>query len=462
VTVSDTDAQCKRDADNRADQSIVSFSKSLPKWLAFGLMIGAVTALTEHSIMHYLGHIDTSFSFIDTILISITVTIISAMLFYFYGCQNHFPSEEAGLSYNSLLALGKGAVITDESGQIVFVNDEFERITGFSKEEAIGRTPSILNSGHQSKHFYRDMWESLVNEGSWRGDLWNKRKNGDLYHERLDIRKVNHFDGSGYFIGVFVDLSEQDELEQALLEAQRRELLVTFSGGIAHNFNNYLAAIEGNIFLAQGDKDLESVANHLEKAQQICRNAGALVKELMDLVKSNNDHSPEIQNISAAVNKAFGSAQAMLAGDIHLVANIPKLNGSIRCGHTDIDQIVLNLISNARDALEKTANGRIEVSLKVIEHEKNHSQVTCPRVKACAITTESSCLISVKDNGEGILEENYSNIFNPFFTTKDVDKGTGLGLVSIKQLVESNGGCIWFNSDVGIGTTFFVCLPLYK
>jgi len=118
------------------------------------------------------------------------------------------------------------------------VNDAFTKVTGYSSDEVVGHSPKILSSGKHDDAFYQRMWRSILETGEWKGELWNKRKDGELYPEALDIRAIKSQTGSTkFYIGIFSDLTEKKAMEQSLIQAQKMEAIGRLVGGIAHDFN---------------------------------------------------------------------------------------------------------------------------------------------------------------------------------------------------------------------------------
>ncbi len=375
--------------------------------------------------------------------------------------ENH-----SGLCLNSELyasalnSLGTAAVITDQDAKIIYINESFEDITGYSAKEAIGQKMSLLKSGYQSKEFYAELWSTIQSTGQWKGTLWNKRKNGDVYHERLNIRIFMDSFGKSYYVGIFSDISEQDELQRALIDAQKRELMVTMIGGIAHNFNNYMTAVQGLTYLGGKLAKDENMKLYFSKISHVTEKNAHLVKSLMNISRPSGDIDASFDLIHV-VKQSTETSKSILPESIELTVQMPKEGECIvRHGDgSDLEQVVLNLINNARDALDNVKDPRIVVGVFQSYKNLEHCRRYCPRFSCCPVNTEKNVIIKVEDNGCGIPEDKQDNIFTPFFTTKEPDKGTGLGLASVNQVVNRLGGAIWLTSLVNVGTQFFICLP---
>lgn len=359
----------------------------------------------------------------------------------------------------ALSSLGTGAVITDQEATIIYVNKSFEEITGYTAQEAVGQKMSLLKSGHQSKEFYEELWEAIEGAGQWRGTLWNKRKNGVVYHERLNIRRFMDDSGRTCFVGIFSDISEQDELQRALIDAQKRELMVTMIGGIAHNFNNYMAAVNGFSYLGEKAAKDEKTKRYFSEIYQATTKNAHLVQRLMKISRPSK-HANSYFNLAGVVRKAVETEKSIIPENIDITYHV---TGEEECfvkgDPTDIEQAIFNLINNSRDALRDIREPKIKLEVILSHKWPSKCQHYCPRTNYCPVSTETNVIIIVEDNGIGIPEDMQARVFTPFFTTKDPDKGTGLGLASVNQVVNRLGGAIWVTSRVNVGTRFTICLP---
>lgn len=358
----------------------------------------------------------------------------------------------------ALESLGAAVVITDRDANIRYVNKTFESITGYTSDEAVDQNMTLLKSGRQSKAFYKGLWEAIKGNGQWEGTLWNKRKDGALYHERLRIRRFTGPSGNTYYVGVFSDISEQDALQRALIDAQKRELMATMAAGIAHNFNNYMQAIIGYADLGRGQPTTEKMVYFFSGITSVAERSTKLVKEMMKFSLP-NEAADSVFDLSSAVQQAIDMADSILPSHIELVAKLPADKPCMVNGNdSDIEQTVLNLVANARDAVAGRQDARISVELKASDKRPEQCQSACQQLH-CPIHTSQHVILKVEDNGSGIPEEIQNRIFDPFFSTKGA-KGTGLGLASAKHIITRLGGAIWLDSDEHRGSSISICLPL--
>jgi len=397
---------------------------------------------------------------LDSTTIGATLTLAIYLLIRHHAKNCSKALIDCGLSLAAIDSLGKGIVITDENGKILFINKEFESITGYGRKEAVGKTPAILQSGKQSTEFYASMWRDLQTTGQWRGTLWNKRKNGELYHERLNIRRFTTPSGAIGFVGVFSDISELDQLERALIDAQKRELMAALTGSLAHNFNNFLAVIQGTASMGELDAESEKCRQGFTEILTISERAAELVRDLLAISRQGTTDMSSFELVEL-VRQTAHTCEAIIPSDISFISEIPEnIRGNIIGNPSDIEQTILNLVSNARDALHGMVESRITLKLEPSCKGTPTCTDQCPHTDQCPVSSPHTMLISVEDNGPGIPPEIHQQIFTPFFTTKDAHKGTGLGLASARHIADRHNGGIWLQSSRNRGARFVMCLPL--
>ncbi len=314
---------------------------------------------------------------------------------------------------------------------------------------------TILHSGKQGPLFYQQMWQLLIKNGQWSGDLWNKKKNGEIYHERLQINRVER-DGDIIYVGIFSDLTEEDILGAKLNRAQKHEAIASLVAGIAHNFNNYLTAIIGRAFIGQRSATLNEAKPHLEDISAIAHQASDLIGSLM-IFSHESERECQHFDFSSVSANTVRTASLGLPSGISLISEIGSDAMPVYAQQSQVEQIIFNLINNAKDAVLGQEDPQIEVALQ--RHKNKTECRQCP-MSECAVSTEQTVTLRVSDNGHGIPEHIKERIFDPFFSTKPSGSGTGLGLSTAFKTVEQFGGTIFVNSEVGAGASFTVCLPL--
>ena len=346
-------------------------------------------------------------------------------------------------------------MITDAEGAIEYVNPAFLRVTGYSRDEVIGENPRILNSGLQDPAFYRDLWETLRGGNTWRGQFVNRRKDGSTFTEDASISPVFDWEGNILrFVAVKRDISARLELEAQLRQSQKMESIGRLAGGVAHDFNNMLGVILGNAELALATLDLSHPSHaSLEDIHAAAERAATLTRQLLAFARKQTIQ-PVVLDLNDTISGMLKLLIRLIGEDIHLVWKPASNLWSVRMDPGQLNQILANLVVNARDAI----GGVGEVVLST-------GNVGCERLPAVispgsvAPASGSYVRLTVSDNGSGIAPETLAHIFEPFFTTKDRGQGTGLGLATVYGIVKQNQGYIDIASVPGQGTTFRLYLP---
>lgn len=344
-------------------------------------------------------------------------------------------------------------VITDRSGVIEYVNPAFEALTGYTRDEVCGQTPRILKSGEQGPEIYQDMWETILAGNVFRGILVNRKKDGELYYVEESICPIRDADGQiTHFVANGRDLTERLRLEAQLLQAQKMDAIGRLAGGVAHDFNNLLTIITSYSELALDsvpkDSPLETKIHEILLA---ARRAAELTRQLLAFSRKQPQalRVVELNHVVASIAKTL---PRLIGEDIQFSFTPGNDLGRVRIDPVQIEQVLMNLAANARDAMPQGGDLRIETSSVCVDEDYVHC-------KPAAIPTGQYALITVSDNGSGIPREDLPHIFEPFYTTKPSGKGTGLGLATVYGIVKQNKGFIWVYSERGSGTVFKIYLP---
>jgi|GEM_PF-1720056 len=345
-------------------------------------------------------------------------------------------------------------MITDTSATISYVNPAFEKITGYTHEEAVGQNPSILKGGQQDAAFYRDLWETLLSGNVWHGRFVNRKKNGALYTEEATISAVR--DAAGVitnYVAVKRDITEDLNLQAQLTQAQKMESVGRLAGGVAHDFNNILQVILGNAQLAveqAGPGD--PVSLDLEEIQGAAQRAADLTRQLLAFA-SKQVITPRTLDFNETVEGMLKMLRRLIGENIELVLTPRAGLWPIRMDPSQVDQILVNLCVNARDAIDGVGTVHIATdNVHVDEFQSARHEEFLPG---------DYVVLLVSDTGGGMDKETQARIFEPFFTTKAVGKGSGLGLATVFGIVRQNHGHIGVYSEPGKGTTFRIHLPRY-
>lgn len=344
-------------------------------------------------------------------------------------------------------------VITDLNGIIEYCNPAFSKVSGYTREEAIGQNPRVLKSGKHSPNFYIKLWATITKGSVWTGRLINKKKDGSFYEEDATISPIRDASGklSGY-VAVKRDVTDRLQLEDQLRQAQKLESIGRLAGGVAHDFNNLLTVINGySGFLLKGLKHGDPLRVYADEISIAGDRAGSLTKQLLAFSRK-QVIEPKVLDLNAIVRESTAMLRRLIGDDIVLETHLDDLLGRVMADSDQIHQVIMNLAVNARDAMPD--GGRLVIETKNVELGTEDST-------AIPLDTTPGMYVSmtVSDNGQGMDETTRQQIFEPFFTTKEVGKGTGLGLATVYGIIRQSSGWIDVQSEVGVGTSFKVYLP---
>jgi PAS domain S-box-containing protein len=343
-------------------------------------------------------------------------------------------------------------VITDPKGSIEYVNPAFETITGYTREEAIGKNPRILKSGEHPCSFYAELWETIASGGTWQGRFVNKKKNGCRYDEEAVISPVTDASGAiTNYVAVKRDITRELVHEDELRQAQKMDAIGQLAGGIAHDFNNILQGIMG--FSEMLEMDLEPQSAEYASNQEIhkaAKRATQLTRQLLAFSRKQSSHL-ETMDLNSSVHDAQALLNILLGENYEIVMDLQDEVPPIYADPGQLTQIIMNLAVNARDAMPE--GGRLTISTGSIEFSPEDIALV-----AEARAGNFVCL-SVTDTGTGMDPQTKSRLFEPFFTTKAVGAGTGLGLSVVYGIVKQSRGWINIYSEKGKGSCFKIFFP---
>ena len=343
-------------------------------------------------------------------------------------------------------------VITDIKGDILYANPAFEKTTGYTCAEALGQNPRLLKSGQQDAEFYRRMWELLRRGEVWCGHFINRRKDGSLYEEEATISPIRDSGGDIInYVAVKRDVTREVLLEAQFRQTQKMEAFGQLAGGVAHDFNNILQVIQLQAGLLRHDSTVspeqKEIALEIVKSSE---RAAALTRQLLLFSRKQKLELRDL-NLSDSIAGIMKMLQRIVGEDVSIQLKLSPRPLLVYADAGMLDQILMNLTVNARDAMPKGGSLIIETSAA------NFDEVTAAQ-DAQAKPGMFAC-VSVTDTGCGIRADVLPRIFEPFFTTKEVGKGTGLGLATVFGIVQQHQGWISAYSEVGQGSTFRVYLP---
>lgn len=350
---------------------------------------------------------------------------------------------------------GEAIVITNRDAVIEYINPAFTKITGYEPEELIGKTPAILKSTAQDPVFYKELWETITRGDVWHGTLIDKKKDGSFYPAMMSVAPIHNDEGEiTHYVSLQQDVTEYKRLEQQFLQAQKMESIGTLVGGIAHDFNNILAAVLGNIHLARVKKsDPEVVDTKLENVEKLSNRAAEMIRQLLTFSRNDMVELKKIP-LTPFVKEGFKLAKSAIKENIECVLDVCSENLTVVADATQLQQVIMNLLNNARDAVADAKKPKISCSLQAFEATDSFVE------KHPDFNGRTLAKITISDNGCGIQEEHLNKVFEPFFTTKGVGEGTGLGLSMVFGAIQNYGGIVEVESQVGKGTSFHLYLPV--
>ncbi len=346
-------------------------------------------------------------------------------------------------------------VITDVAGKIEYANPKFFQLTGYSLEDAVGKTPRILKSGKTSPEVYSELWKTIKSGNEWRGEFCNKKKNGELYWESASISPVKDEKGDiTNFIAVKEDVTERKKMEGLLLQSEKLKSLGTITAGVAHEFNNILAVVMGSAEVLDGGfKDDQELKRGLRAIIEAGEDGAGIVKRMLAFAKAELSEADyvliEIQYlIKQAMEFTMPRWKNMAQSEgINYQINTADIKETpeIFCNPTEMREVFVNLIYNSLDAMPD--GGVITMATRCVQQE---GQLRGDFLE-----------ITFSDTGKGMSEEVKSKMFDPFFTTRR-PQGTGLGMSVTYSIMNRHGGKIEVESEVGKGATFTLYIPIRK
>jgi two-component system, cell cycle sensor histidine kinase and response regulator CckA len=349
-----------------------------------------------------------------------------------------------------LEAVGEAVIATDQDGTILYWNAAAERIYGWDATEVLGEKVFDVTLPNLAAERAVEIMALVTRGEIWSGEFSVPRRDGTVFPALVTIAPIRN--EAGERLGVVVatsDLTEVKRLEQQLQQAQRMEAVGRLAGGITHDFNNILTGIQGSTyFLLEGLSPSDPLRADAEQIRKSAERAAALTRQLLALSRK-QVLQPRVFDLGAVVAGMEKMLARVIGEDVELVFSCDPQLGRVEADPGQIEQVVLNLAVNARDAMPD--GGKLEIELRNVE--------VCGQRATGEPASGSWVLLRVRDTGTGIAADVLPHIFEPFFTTKAVGQGTGLGLSTVYGIITQSGGRIEVESQPGAGTTVEVCLP---
>jgi len=349
----------------------------------------------------------------------------------------------------------------DAGGRISYANPQVLPTFGWTPEELVGQQIERLiperfterHIGHRTEFMdaphARPMGIGL--------DLWARRRDGTEFPVEISLSPVKTKDAPLVFARV-VDITQRKALEDQLLQSQKMESIGRLAGGIAHDFNNMLSAVSGYAELLLEDLDRHDVDQAETRAnvmaiQAAAERATVLTGQLLAFARR-QVVSPKVIELNESVTRLEPMLRRLIGERIQFELVPGEVVRRIRCDPSQLDQILVNLVVNARDAIKGT--GRIILSTGEAVFDEPYA------MEHFDVAPGAYAMVAVSDTGAGMDHETRAHVFEPFFTTKELGQGTGLGLATIYGIVKQANGHIWLYSEPGAGTTFKIYFPLVE
>ncbi|ATX82138.1 PAS domain S-box-containing protein [Mariprofundus ferrinatatus] len=364
-------------------------------------------------------------------------------------------------------AMQRFRVALDNSADAIFIIDRSSMMfidmneaacnrMGYTRQELLAMGPGDITP-YLSREQLEASFDQMFRDGSDSStiDTVHACKDGSEFPVEVRLRSFKE-DGRELLVAIARDVSDRKDLEEQLRHSQKMEAVGTLVGGIAHDFNNMLAAIQGNVYLAKMQlRDHPQLGDRLRNIEKLGNRAAEMVQQLLTFARKDSV-TKRVFSLNPFMKEGFKLAKTLIPENIDHQTSICSEPLRIEGDATQLQQVLMNLLTNAVDAVAEVPNPAIQCSLTPFCADpaflKKHPTLTGNRF-AC---------ISVADNGHGIPEDQLSNIFEPFYTTKEVGKGTGLGLAMLYGAVQTHDGAIEVESKVNGGSLFRIFLPLSK
>ncbi len=362
--------------------------------------------------------------------------------------------EESEKRFRSIIeGTEAGYFFTDQDGCFQNVNDAWLRMHHYSSsDEVIGQHFSLTQINCDMEAANNNVKRLLGGEHLPAGEFSRRCKDGSIGYHTFTVSPVVH---GGEIIGLegfIIDITNKKELEAQLRQAHKMEAIGTLAGGIAHDFNNILGIILGNTELAMDDVPEWNPARfNLEEIKTASLRAKDVVRQILSFARKTDQERKPVK-INPIVTGSLKLLRSSIPSSIEIRSNIPKESQTILADPTQINQIMINLCTNAAHAMEKDG-GILEISLDRVTMDELMAQ-------SYALSPGRYVKIAVCDTGHGIKPEIKDRIFDPYFTTKEVGKGSGMGLAVVHGIVMNHDGAIFVDSELEKGTTFNIFFPV--
>jgi two-component system cell cycle sensor histidine kinase/response regulator CckA len=353
---------------------------------------------------------------------------------------------------NDIIMITEAEPVSEPGPRILFVNNAFERRTGYLRSEVLDKSPRLLQGPKTSRAALDNIAQALASGEPVREELINYTKSGEEFWLELDLVPLTEDDAKlTHWVGIGRDITRRKEIELQLLHSQKMEAVGKLAGGVAHDFNDLLTAVTGysELLLSQLDSrnpmrgDLEQIRNASERA-------AALTRQLL-VFSRKQILSAEVLDLNSIIERMQGMLKRLIGEDIELETALSPSLANVKADAGQIEQVILNLATNARDAMPN--GGKLIIETVDVELGETCARGYMPVVPGAYV------MMAVTDTGNGMSPEVLARIFEPFFTTKAPGNRSGLGLSMVYGIVKQSGGNVAVYSNPGSGSIFKIYLP---
>jgi len=360
--------------------------------------------------------------------------------------------QKAVSRLNDVVLVTETEPLDDPGPRILYVNEAFERVTGFARDEVIGRPIYSLFGPQTDRELVAHMVEDVRANRPAAAEIALPHHGGGEY--RVECSAVSMADEHGrqtHLVIIARDVTDRRRLEEQLRHSQKLEAVGLLAGGVAHDFNNLLTAMLGYSELLLGKiRPGESYRREVEEIRRAAERAASLTRQLLAFSRKQVLRTRVI-SLSGLVTNLGEMLRRLLGEAIELETSLDPDPGWVKADPVQLEQVIINLAVNARDAMP--GGGTLRIATQRLEVDAEHAR-RLPDARP-----GPHVLLRVEDTGMGMDAATQAHVFDPFFTTKDVGHGTGLGLATVYGIVKQSGGAIWVESEPGGGTRFRILLP---
>ena len=363
------------------------------------------------------------------------------------------PSRMLRFTQFAVDNLGDAAYCLEEDASIVYVNDAACQMLGYSRDELLSMRVYEID-GDVTEEIWPKLWVLLRQVGKRTMEARHRTKDGRLIPVEIAANLLL-FEGIEYSCAFVRDISERKQLEQRLRQSEKMKAIGQLAGGVAHDFNNQLTGVSGYADLLSDRLNGDATAAHyVEQIQMAVRRSASLTQQLLTFARQENQIS-EVVDLNAIAKEAIGLLERSIDKKIVIVRNLDAREPTVIGDASRLQSAILNLALNARDAMPR--GGQLSIKSATVELDAAFcANQTLP------VEPGRYVLLEVADDGEGMTHEVLDRLYEPFFTTKDKGRGTGLGLSAVYGAMKSHSGTIDIRSEVAKGTVVRLYLPLHE